>query len=436
MHCSRRFVAWPVASRPDLRKHRSRRFALASGLQRPCHVTSAPNDPGRLFVLEQETARIRVVMIDSEQVLTAPFLDLSAKVRYVPSEQGLLGLVFHPDYATNGFFYVNYTAQPDSATVVERYQVSAADPNVADATSAVTILGPIAQPGKNHNGGSMHFGPHDGYLYIGMGDGANGGCTSRDGTTLLGKMLRIDVDAGFPYAIPADNPFVGDPGVLGEIWSFGLRNPWRFSFDRETADMYIADVGFDLVEEIDFEPGTSPGGLDFEWPVMEGDICYNLPACLGTCNDPLTAAPIHAYAHTATCSAVTGGYVYRGCAIPDLQGTYFFADYCTFQVWSFRYDGTTMTEFQERTAELTPGSGLDLRWISSFGEDTDGELYVHRSMGRGAVQNRPRRGRARRRSRVWEMSEATAKYPVSASADFSTPATPPNSHWSPRRRKP
>lgn len=224
----------------------------------------------------------------------------------------------------------------------------------------------------------LAFGPNDGYLYIGMGDGGSGGDpqnrAQNDGE-LLGKMLRIDVDGGLPYGIPPDNPFV-EPGLpLDEIWAKGLRNPWRYSFDRLTGDLYIGDVGQNLYEEIDFQPASSTGGENYGWRLMEGNHCYNPPS---NCDPGGLIYPIYEYTHGGSpfrCS-ITGGYVYRGNAIPDLQGTYFFGDYCSGQIWSFRYDGSSVTEFTERTSQLAPGGGMSIDEISSFGEDAEGNIYI------------------------------------------------------------
>jgi hypothetical protein len=227
----------------------------------------------------------------------------------------------------------------------------------------------------------MQFGPKDGYLYIGTGDGGSEGDPgnrSQDPGLLLGKMLRIDVDDGNPYTNPPTNPFYGPGDPLDEIWALGLRNPWRWSFDRLTGDMYIGDVGQDQREEIDFQSAASTGGENYGWRCMEGFRCTGLTGC--TCNDPGLTLPIYEYTHSVGC-AVMGGYVYRGNAVPDLQGTYFFADYCSNKIWSFRYDGTTVTDFMDRTAELAPGGGLSISSIVSFGEDAWGEMYICDSSG-------------------------------------------------------
>jgi glucose/arabinose dehydrogenase len=352
---------------------------VASGLSRPVFVTAPPQDYHRVFIVEQQTGIIKILNLDTGVINATPFLDIDGLA--TGNEQGLLGLAFHPGYDNNGLFYVNLTIA-DGTTEIRRYQVSA-DPDIADAGSMTLILS-YAQPFSNHNGGWTCFGP-DGYLYISAGDGGSGndpGNRAQDITDqLLGKLLRIDVNGDdFPadpnrnYAIPPDNPFVGVTGD-DEIWAYGLRNPWRCSFDRATDDLYIADVGQDAWEEIDFQPASSTGGENYGWRCMEATHCTGLTGC--TCNDAGLTLPIYEYSHGGSPSrcSITGGYVYRGCAIPDLQGTYFFADYCSNQIWSFRFDGFAISEFTDRTAELAPNVGT-IASISSFGEDAYGELYV------------------------------------------------------------
>lgn len=351
---------------------------IVSGLVRPLFVTHAPGDTDRIFIVEQRdgsTGRIRIFELSSSTLLPTPFLSVSPVS--TGGEQGLLGLTFHPDYASNGFFYVNYT-DGSGTTVIERYQVSI-DPDLADPSSGQTVL-TLAQPYANHNGGWLGFGP-DGYLYCTVGDGGSGGDpqgNAQNLTTLLGKILRIDVAGDdFPadpdrnYAIPPDNPFVGVAGE-DEIWAYGLRNPWRPSFDRSTNDLWIADVGQVSWEEVNFQPASSTGGENYGWRCYEGNYEYNTSGC----SAPGTMVfPIHDYDHGQGCS-VTGGYVYRGNAIPALSGTYFFADFCTASIWSFRYDGASISEFTDRTVELDPGGGLSIDQITSFGEDGSGEIYI------------------------------------------------------------
>jgi uncharacterized repeat protein (TIGR01451 family) len=340
--------------------------SIASGLERPVQVTHAGDGSGRLFVVEQP-GRIRV--IQSGSVLGTPFLDLTGLVDY-GGERGLLGLAFHPDYANNGYFYVNYT-NTDGDTVVARYSVSS-NPNRANAGSATTIL-TIAQPYSNHNGGQILFGPQDGYLYIGMGDGGSGGDplnSGQDIDTLLGAMLRIDVDAGTPYGIPPDNPYVGKPG-RDEIWAIGLRNPWRFSFDRATGDLYIGDVGQNTWEEISHQASTTSGGVNYGWRCREGSHTYSTSP---PCNDPSWLAgltdPIAEYSHSEGRS-ITGGFVYRGALYPDLTGRYFYADFVQGKIWSI-YKKTSNPDTWS-TPEMELDTSLN---IAAFGEDEQGELYV------------------------------------------------------------
>ncbi len=354
---------------------------VANGLTRPVGVFHAPGDTGRIFVIEKR-GFIRIVDINTNTVLPTPFLDVDALVGGGTSnfsEQGLLGMAFHPDYANNGLFYINHITNSGD-TVIAEYQVSA-NPDIADAASRRQIIF-IDQPFSNHNGGCIKFGPNDGYLYIGMGDGGSGGDPgnrAQDLTNQLhGKMLRLDVngddfpgDAGRNYAIPADNPFVGITGD-DEIWSYGLRNPWRFSFDRDTGDMWIADVGQNAREEIDFQPADSMGGENWGWRCYEGSLPFNTTGCPP---QNTMVFPIYEYP-TSTGCAVTGGYVYRGCRMPENQGEYFFADFCSARIWSMTYNGTTIENFTNRTSDLAPGGGLGISAIASFGEDANGEIYI------------------------------------------------------------
>jgi Ca2+-binding RTX toxin-like protein len=360
---------------------------VTSGLSNPLYVTAPPGDTSRLFVLEQKSGSVKILDLASKTVLPTPFLTVPASELLANGfEQGMLGLAFHPDYATNGKFYVSYTAPGGGnagQTKVVEYQVSGSDPNLANSIPSRTIL-TINQPQQNHNGGWLTFGP-DGYLYWASGDGGGSGFqpgipdesdNSQDITNnLLGKILRLDVNGdAFPsdpnrnYAIPPTNPFIGQPGD-DEIWAYGLRNPWRPSFDRLTGDLYIADVGQSRREEINFQPASSGGGENYGWNLYEGSLLYKP----GTIPPGLTF-PIYEYDHNTGLS-ITGGYVYRG-AVSQLGGTYFFGDFSAGRLWSFRYDGTTLTEFTERTAELAPVGGGSIDNIASFGEDAAGNLYI------------------------------------------------------------
>jgi glucose/arabinose dehydrogenase len=309
----------------------SRFIEVVSGFEAPVGMTHARDGSGRLFVIEK-TGNIKI--ISQEQMLAEPFLDLSRVITPDAStEQGLLGLAFDPNYESNGRFFVNYT-DAGGDTVIARYQVSS-DPNKADPNSGKILL-TIEQPFWNHNGGHMAFGP-DGYLYIGMGDGGDGhdpGERAENLTTLLGKMLRIDV-SGEDYAVPSDNPFSPASGAKTEIWAYGLRNPWKFSFDRLTGDLYIADVGQQYFEEINFQPASSTGGENYGWDTLEGFHCHE-PA--QGCEAEGTVLPIIEYDHSEGVS-VTGGYVYRGSQLPSLQGKYFFADFGSGTIWVAQSNG-------------------------------------------------------------------------------------------------
>ncbi|MFO0838489.1 MAG: PQQ-dependent sugar dehydrogenase [Phycisphaerae bacterium] len=362
---------------------------VADGLVRPIYVTHAPGDYSRIFIIEKQ-GFIRIVR--NGALLPTPFLDIDSIVgggTDDESEQGLLGLAFHPDYANNGVFYVYNTNNAGNVELAS-YHVSA-NPDLADAASRSLILS-VQKPYPNHNAGWIDFGP-DGYLYVAIGDGGFMNDPGNRAQTIvnmfLGKILRLDPDGPdnipgdadddeFPanasrnYAIPPANPFVNQTGD-DEIWAYGLRNPWRCSFDRQTGDLWIADVGQSQVEEIDFQAAGSPGGANYGWRCTEGTRCTGLTGC--TCNGPTLTPPIHTYLHTVGC-AIVGGYVYQGCAIADLRGTYFFGDFCANAIWSFNYDGVAISNFTDRSAELAPGGGFTISSITSFGEDAFGELYV------------------------------------------------------------
>jgi glucose/arabinose dehydrogenase len=336
---------------------------VISGLASPLLLT-APAGDDRLFVV-QRGGRIRIV--EDGVARATPFLDIGALIT-AGNERGLLGLAFHPDYASNGYFFVNYTDADDASTEVVRYTVSA-DRDIANAASALPILS-VDQPFANHNGGMIAFGP-DGMLYVAMGDGGDGGDPQNNGQrpeTLLGSMLRLDVDGGSPYAIPADNPFVDHAGFREETWAYGLRNPWRFSFDRQTGDLYIGDVGQGAREEIDFQPAASDGGENYGWRIMEGGACYDPSSA---CSMAGLTVPVHDYSQSGPACAVTGGYVYRGAAMPDLIGRYFFGDYCAGFIHSFVIVAGAAESLQDHTDDVGA-----ISQISSFGEDGHGELYV------------------------------------------------------------
>jgi glucose/arabinose dehydrogenase len=336
-----------ASSFPDPKDYRW--TEVASGFQHPVDIQNADDGSGRLFIVEQP-GRIRV--IQSNQLLATPFLDITDRVDDNGSEQGLLGLAFHPNHEQNGFFYVNYT-RAGGDTVIARFQVTG-DPNLADPNSEKRLI-EVEQPFPNHNGGAAAFGP-DGHLYLGLGDGGSGGDPLGSGqslNTLLGKILRIDVDSGDPYAIPADNPFGN------EIWAYGLRNPWRMSFDRQTGDLWIGDVGQGQWEEIDTYAHGTPVGANFGWNVMEGSHNYEGEA------QPGLILPAAEYSHAQGCS-VTGGYVYRG-AMPEWQGIYLYGDYCTGFLWGLIPSGDgwqSQVLFETRVQ------------ISTFGEDESGEVHL------------------------------------------------------------
>jgi glucose/arabinose dehydrogenase len=349
---------------------------IASGLSAPLYVCSPPGDTARLFVLEQTTARIKI--IKNGVVLGTPFLDIGA-IASGGGERGLLGLAFHPDYFSvgamgEGKFYVNYTNN-GGTTVVREYSVSA-NADVADAGTFANIM-TLAQPFSNHNGGCIQFGA-DGMLYVGTGDGGSAndpGNRAQNPTNNLGKMLRYDVDLPFPH-IPASNPFVGVPGTNDEIWALGIRNPWRFSFDRLTGDMWMGDVGQNAREEINFEAAGIAGGLNYGWRCMEGLNCTGLSGC--TCNSIALTLPVDQYSHAGGNCSITGGYRYRGTDMPNYVGKYFYADYCSDRIWSIDFDGTSISNKVEHEADIALPGGVS---ITSFGEDANGEMYIVDSNG-------------------------------------------------------
>ena len=355
---------------------RLERIDAALSLSFPIFLTAPPGDTARLFVVEKG-GRIKVVD-KATKSLIGTFLDISSLVSN-GSEQGLLGMAFDPQYATNGRFYVSYTDKTGIGnSIIARYLVSA-NRNVAVSTADRIIL-TVTQPDTNHNGGMIAFGP-DGMLYIGFGDGGgtgDPGNRAQNQGQLLGKLLRIDVSQGTAsaYEVPLSNPFVGQAGKSAEIWSFGLRNPWRYSFDRQTGDLYIADVGQGSWEEVNVSTSTVAGGAgkgaNYGWNVMEGNHCFSPSA---GCNMTGLTLPRLEYGHNNNACSITGGYVYRGAALPALQGTYFYGDFCAGFVRSFRLVNGNATQSFDWVA-LRPGGN-----ITSFGEDAAGELYVMTSAG-------------------------------------------------------
>ena len=359
--------------------------------QDPVHIAHAGDGSGRLFVVEQ---RGRILIVKDSKSLPVPFLDISDRVACC-GERGLLSVAFPPFYRDKGYYYVNYTNE-DGDTVIARFHVTA-NPDVSDAGSEEQVLF-IGQPQANHNGGQIAFGPQDGYLYIGMGDCGEAGDSEnrvQNPGLLLGKMLRIDVEnAGeavpsttsapgwnSAYDIPQDNPFVGREGHLGEIWALGLRNPWRFSFDRETADLYIGDVGQNALEEVDFQPADSRGGENYGWRALEGTQCYSpRTGCVPPAN---YSPPIFEYDRSLGISVI-GGIVYRGSRFPGMEGIYSFADYVSGRIWGARRDGEGRWQVRQMN---------DTEYIfSSFGEDEAGNLYIASFSDRLAIRERSATG--------------------------------------------
>jgi cysteine-rich repeat protein len=347
---------------------------FVSGLQLPVFVGAAHFDPHRVFVVEQP-GRIRLA-IDGV-LLSVPFLNIADRVSCC-GERGLLSFAFHPRHHENRRFFINYTDRAGD-TVVASYEVSD-DPNRADPDSERIILR-VRQTAGNHNGGQIAFGP-DGYLYVGMGDGGGAGDpfdAAQDDATLLGKLLRLDVDVEeSPHvAVPPSNPNAGAGLPLGLIWAKGLRNPWRFSFDRVTGDLYIADVGQGRFEEVSVQPATSAGGENYGWRIFEGESCFRPLPGEQACPDPSQGftPPVLVYPHPEGCS-VTGGFVYRGCSLPALHGTYFYSDYCTGFLRSFNLEDGQALQQRDWTAEVLPPGVSNLGKVTSFGEDARGEIYV------------------------------------------------------------
>jgi len=329
---------------------------VASGFTQPTGIVAAPGDD-RLYIVEQTGTIKRVT---PEQTDTQLFMDISSKVT-VDGEMGLLGLAFDPNYTQNGYIFVNYIDKNQN-TVIARYHT---DKNTVDIASEKVIL-QVDQPYTNHNGGDLAFGS-DGFLYIALGDGGQAGDPHDNGqnlNSLLGKILRIDINTEEAYGIPSDNPFAGQAGKRPEIWAYGLRNPWRMSFDSKTDDLYIADVGQGDLEEVNFQPASSKGGENYGWRCFEGTSEYNLEGCEGV-NDAI--APIIEYKHDEGRCSITGGYVYRGSMYPALEGKYFYGDFCGSQLY---YTQQTNGSWQQTLALQTEFA------ISAFGEANDGELYL------------------------------------------------------------
>jgi glucose/arabinose dehydrogenase len=327
------------------------------GFQRMTGAYEAPD--GAWWVTEQAG---RVVRVDPGTATAVPLLDITSKVNSQGNEEGLLGLAFAPDYGTSKAFFVYYSAADPRRSVVSRFIANAAD-NTFSGVGTESIRLEVTEPFANHNGGQLAFGP-DGYLYVGVGDGGGGGDPEGNGQnlgTLLGSILRIDVSAEEGYEVPHDNPFVGRAGAQGEIWAYGLRNPWRFSFDSATDDVWVGDVGQNTREEVDL----AVKGGNYGWNVMEGFDCLGGGS---GCDQDGLLPPIVDYGHGGGACSVTGGFVYRGSAIPELQGAYVYSDYCSGKIWALRYDGSEVTE-QKQIGQA------DFN-VSSFAQGNDGELYV------------------------------------------------------------
>lgn len=334
---------------------------VASGLSAPTAITHASDGSERLFLVEQG-GQVRILAAGA--LRPAPFIDIADRL-LSGGEQGLLGLAFPPGFAQKNYFYLYYTRAGDGASVLSRFFVSA-DPDLAQAASEVVLL-VVDQPFANHNGGQLAFGP-DGLLYVALGDGGSGGDPQGHGqnsASMLGKLLRLDVEGGaVPYGIPATNPFAGSLTSRPEIWALGLRNPWRFSFDRQSGDLFIADVGQNAWEEINYQRAGAAGGSNYGWNIQEGEACFS-PA-VGCIPPTAAVAPVAVYDHTLGCS-VTGGYVYRGPQNLELQGRYLYGDFCSGRIWGLRQLGGSWENLLL----------ADTDWlISSFGEDEAGRLYL------------------------------------------------------------
>ena len=358
---------------------------VASGLVNPDGMYAPEGDTNRLFIVEQASAgsgRIRILDLTQTPPVLLPTPYLTVSPILAGGEEGLLGLAFHPNFANNGYFFVFYTNTAGNHQIM-RYRanapyMSSGTANASSATAVMTITHPVI---SNHNGGWLGFGP-DGYLYIAAGEG-NG--SAQDMLTRLGKILRVDIDSdAFPsdplnnYTNPPTNPYFGSTTALPEIWHSGLRNPWRASFDRANGDLWIADVGGAAFEEIDFVP-AGVGGRNFGWSCMEGLFCTGSGTCV--CNTPALTLPVHVYPHTSGNGCIIGGYRYRGPSMCNFQGLYFFGDFNSSRIWTVGWNGTSVQNLTDRTAELAAGGGPPINLITSFGEDAEGELYVCDALG-------------------------------------------------------
>jgi len=340
---------------------------VAGGFDGPTWAGSPPGDGGRIFVLERE-GRIRLVKDGT--LLATPFLDLTDKVD-TGAQGGLLGLAFHSDFERNGWFYVYYSIGGKSS-VLERYTVSAHQPDLADPGSVLQLIAPLAEPLQYHMGGGLAFGP-DGRVYVAIGDTRDAplaSCAAQRLDSLLGKLLRLEDDGG----IPADNPFVGVPGARPEIWDLGLRQPFRIAFDRDTGDLFIGDVGDLLREEVELHPGGAPGGINWGWPVMEGELCTGAPQCAAwPCPSPDYALPAYSYTHEGHACCVLGGGVYRGGLLPALEGAYVYGDYCTKGIFALQLSGGLVIGQQSLDLAVPGGAFDELVFV---GTDADGELLL------------------------------------------------------------
>ena len=356
---------------------------ISDGYDKPVYATSKNLESEFIFIVEQDG---RIQLLKNKKKLNDPFLDISDRVHqtfYPGDERGLLGLTFHPNFKENGFFYVNYVDQ-DGYTIISRFYSN----GLVVSKESEFILLKLLQPYSNHNGGHIEFGP-DGYLYISIGDGGSAGDPENRAQrldNLFGKILRIDINNGIPYSIPKDNPFIDNPNAKSEIWSYGFRNVWRFSFDKLNGNLFLGDVGQNKFEEIDFEPYDSNGGLNYGWKIKEGFHCFESE----TCNRNNLIDPIYEYPNNANylktlvglrqkntngCS-VTGGYVYRGNNIEKLYGKYIFGDYCTGKIWSFNYNDRKVLDFTNHTTSIMASIDKNSFYLSSFGEHESGELFL------------------------------------------------------------